>query len=99
MFVRWSLLFYVPESDPEELFKINNVTGSITLNRNLTRNSYPLIVTVSFVQPRSWQSAEPTIFVRGGARQHELLAMLIITMLLEIDQLMLMLIQLLYKME
>ncbi|KAJ7389421.1 hypothetical protein OS493_031665 [Desmophyllum pertusum] len=32
-------------SDPEEYFKINNITGSITVNRNLTRDSYPFIVT------------------------------------------------------
>ncbi|XP_078355236.1 cadherin-7-like, partial [Oculina patagonica] len=34
-----------PESDPDELFKISNVTGLITLNRNLSRDTYPLIVT------------------------------------------------------
>lgn len=34
-----------PESDPDKLFTINNITGSIAVNRNLTRDSYPIIVT------------------------------------------------------
>lgn len=34
-----------PASDPEESFKINNATGVITVNRNLSQKSYPLIVT------------------------------------------------------
>lgn len=47
------MLCYIAESDPDNLFKMNNITGSITLNRNLTRDSYPIIVTVSNMMNQS----------------------------------------------
>lgn len=40
-------LCYLAAIDPEQSFLINNLTGTITVNRNLTRTSYRLIVAVS----------------------------------------------------
>ena len=40
-------LCYLAASDPEQSFLISNLTGTITVNKNLTRTSYRLIVTVS----------------------------------------------------
>lgn len=42
-----TFLCYLAAIDPEQSFLINNLTGSITVNKNLTRTSYRLIVAVS----------------------------------------------------
>lgn len=47
LFEETFFLCYLAASDPEQSFLINNLTGIITVNKNLTRTSYRLIVTVS----------------------------------------------------
>lgn len=44
---------YLAASDAEHSFMINNVTGSITTNRNLSRTTHRLIVTVSTFMDRT----------------------------------------------
>ncbi|KAJ7389417.1 hypothetical protein OS493_031661 [Desmophyllum pertusum] len=51
-------------SDPEEYFKINNITGSISVNRNLTRDSYPFIVTA---KSSNHPAAFALVVVNAGA--------------------------------
>ena len=41
------LSFYLAASDPDDNFIINNLTGSISVNKNVTRGTYYPIAMVS----------------------------------------------------